>query len=84
MCNWMDTKQRQNRVYSYVCRCIYDKESTIWMHICVVLYCAAITCSCNNGVAQTGSGCAVDGAAKCASCNPGWTINRARTKCKRT
>ena len=40
-------------------------------------------CTCDNGVGQTGAGCAVNGAAKCAACNPGWTANHDNTKCIR-
>ena len=39
------------------------------------------TCICNNGVAQTGAGCLVDGDAKCASCDIGWTINLEKSEC---
>ena len=42
------------------------------------------TCICSNGVAQTGAGCRVDGDAKCASCDVGWTINHDQTQCKCT
>lgn len=41
-------------------------------------------CTCENGVAQTGVGCVVSGAAKCQSCNTGFTTNHARTECIRT
>ena len=41
-------------------------------------------CTCENGVAQLGVHCPVNGAAKCASCNSGWTINHESTKCIRT
>ena len=38
-------------------------------------------CVCNNGVAQSFAGCPANGAAKCKSCNAGWTINHAATEC---
>ena len=41
-------------------------------------------CVCNNGFAPIDGHCAVDGAAKCASCKTGWTINQFRTECIRT
>ena len=41
-------------------------------------------CACDNGVAQSGAECPVNGATKCASCNAGWTINDGRTECTRT
>ena len=43
--------------------------------------CVVNTCTCNNGVAETGAGCSVNGAARCKSCKTGWTITTARTKC---
>ena len=41
----------------------------------------ANVCACANGVPETGATCAMNGAAKCKACNPGWTINRAKTAC---
>ena len=38
-------------------------------------------CTCKNGVAPIGIECPVNGAAKCLSCNTGWTINRDKTAC---
>ena len=46
-----------------------------------VLCVAENICTCENGVAPTGSGCPVNSAAKCTSCNTGWTINNQKTKC---
>ena len=43
--------------------------------------CVANSCACHNGVPETGVGCPANGVAKCASCNPGWTINHAKTAC---
>ena len=42
------------------------------------------TCTCINGVAESGARCPVDGVANCKSCNTGWTINLAGTECTRT
>ena len=47
-------------------------------------YLVANVCTCENGVAQLGVDCTVNGAAKCSSCNSGWTINHDSTKCIRT
>ena len=38
-------------------------------------------CKCDKGVSQIGAGCPINGAAKCASCNTGWTLNQDKTKC---
>ena len=38
-------------------------------------------CTCNHGVAATGTGCPTFGAAQCASCRPGYTLNGAKTMC---
>ena len=43
--------------------------------------CVATTCTCKNGVGATGTDCPVYGAAKCAACNHGFTVNHARTEC---
>ena len=45
---------------------------------------AVNTCICKNGLPQTGVHCPVNGAAKCASCNVGFTFNQAKTECIRT
>ena len=47
-------------------------------------HCTANVCACNNGVAQTGECCPVNGAAKCKSCNAGWSLNHDKTKCTRS
>ena len=44
----------------------------------------AKSCTCTNGIAQTGADCSVNGGAKCESCHTGWTINHASTACIRT
>ena len=41
----------------------------------------ANSCTCKNGVGETGAGCPAHGAVKCASCNHGFTINHAKTEC---
>ena len=51
---------------------------------CVRSLFAANTCTCKNGVAQTGADCSVNGAANCAFCMTGWTINHNKTECIRT
>merc|ERR1712232_1230702 len=43
--------------------------------------CTANSCTCDNGVAKTGSECASNGASMCKSCNAGWTLNSANTAC---
>ena len=52
-----------------------------WRTCVLHIFVAVNTCSCKNGVAQTGTGCPASGAKKCASCNTGWTINYGATKC---
>ena len=42
---------------------------------------AANVCTCANGVAETGALCLTNGAAKCKSCDAGWAIDDAKTKC---
>ena len=39
------------------------------------------SCVCDNGVAESGTRCPVNGAAKCISCYAGWILNRDRTTC---
>ena len=58
---------------------VHTKKLTL----CKLSFCdyTANKCACKNGVAQSGSGCAVDGAAKCAFCSTGWTINHDKTEC---
>ena len=72
-----------------LCTCAYFRMYGQLPIACVcVTYCncrfAVNVCTCNNGVAQTGVNCLTNGAAKCVSCNTGWTINQARTECIRT
>merc|ERR1712232_1427483 len=43
--------------------------------------CTANSCTCDNGVAKTGSECTSNGASMCKSCNAGWTLNSANTAC---
>lgn len=45
---------------------------------CAHHFCAGNTCTCSNGVAQTGADCPVDGASKC---HTGWSMNSAETEC---
>ena len=79
----MDNQLRQNRVHLYVCLCAHKYEIAVDY---TPARCNPIvnTCLCNNGVANTAVGCPAHGAAKCESCNPGWTLNHGRTECIRT
>jgi len=57
------------------------KYCRLHVRLCCAL--ADNSCTCQNGVAQTGVECSVDGAARCMSCNTGWTANLDRTQCIR-
>ena len=47
--------------------------------LCVV----ANSCKCDNGLAPSGADCPVNGAQKCVSCNPGYTLDLAKSTCIR-
>ena len=55
------------------------------VHVCMVrtvrFFFVVKMCTCYNGVAQTGVGCPVNGAANCLSCNTGFALNHAKTAC---
>ena len=79
----VDNQPRQHRVYSYVDTFRPERNNPTF---CAHSRChfTANTCTCDNGVAQTGAGCPVNGAANCASCNIGRALNQDRTACIRT
>ena len=79
------SQSRLHKVYSYVCNALMADTNTIGTECCVLrMSRAANGCACANGVAQTGAHCPITGASKCHSCNPGFTINAAKTACIRT
>ena len=77
-----DNQSRQNRVHAYV----FARQFNPVPKLNAVVRCNSTVnaCTCENGVGQTGAGCPLNGAAKCASCHTGFTINDERTKCIRT
>ena len=68
------------RVRAYACKKMPKYTVLVSALVSVMCY-AANTCTCHNGVAQTGAGCPFNGAAKCLTCNVGWTISHDKTKC---
>ena len=64
-----------------MCVNLWSDENKMRTVIHVLFDIVANKCACPNGVGMTGSGCDKDGDYKCASCNPGFTLNDARTQC---
>ena len=95
VCVWLNSKFPFKHELVYTCTFVHIGESRICERmvkfnlnkvVCLYVCChlVANTCRCKNGVATTGTGCPVDALAKCQSCNIGWTLNHASTKCTRT
>ena len=63
----------------FACRSKQTKRAHLF-----ALFFVANRCKCEDGVAEAGAHCPLDGMAKCKSCNSGWTLNYAKAKCMRT
>ena len=72
-------------VYVRLCACAYfdinEHKFDANMAKSVRYHFVANMCTCKNGVPQLGAHCPVNGAARCLSCNSGWTISQDGTKC---
>ena len=58
-----------------------EENNKFCLHTCYLLDLPVNKCKCANGVAHTGANCPINGASKCKSCNPGWTISHTGTAC---
>ena len=76
----VDGQPLQNGVSACVCACSRHISPGLRLY---ALWFAGNICKCDNGAAQIGADCPVNGDAKCTFCNNGWTINHARTACIR-
>ena len=81
MQDWVDDQPRQNWVHPYVFIFVPSKRAA---KDNLLSFLTGNTCTCTNGVPETGADCPVNGAPKCASCNFGWTRTHDCTKCIRT
>ena len=81
-CNpgWTINHEKTKCIRTYPCSCVELQQQRSAPLICL---CAVNTCTCKNGLAQTGEHCPANGAAKCASCNAGFHMNEAKTECAR-
>ena len=80
---WVQTQSGLHKVYSYVQRPddTHEYDYSVSAMFCECLARAANGCACPNSVATTGAGCPANGAAKCASCNTGFTLTHDKTQC---
>ena len=80
----VDNQPCRHRMYTYVCTSC--EPFKILPFICAYLseHFLGNICTCENGVEQTGADCPTNGAAKCDSCDTGWTISLAKTACSGT